>query len=62
MRVNPLVDLNMVDREGKYMESITREGLALSVFDGVKEDPPESIVLQLIEFAKELKSRNSPLD
>ena len=37
------------------MESITREGLALSVFDGVKEDPPESTVLQLIDFAKELK-------
>ena len=37
------------------MESITREGLTLSVFDGVKEDPPESIVLQLIDFAKELK-------
>ena len=40
------------------MESITREGITLSVFDGVKEDPPESTVLQLIDFAKELRWRN----
>lgn len=42
------------------MESITRAGLRLSVFDGVKEDPPESIVLQLIDFAKELTWGNPP--
>ena len=44
------------------MESITREGLNLSVFDRVKEDPPESIVLQLIDFAKELKCRSPSED
>ena len=42
------------------MESITRAGLKLSVFDGVKEDPPESTVLQLIDFAKGLTWRNPP--
>ena len=33
MRVNPVVDLNMVDREGKYMESIARETSMSEVFN-----------------------------
>ena len=38
------------------MESVTRAGLTVSVFDSVKEDPPESTVLQLVDFAKEGQS------
>ena len=34
-------------------ESVSRAGISVSIYDKIKEDPPESSVLEIVDFAKE---------
>ena len=47
-----LTGLKKLGLPDKVLEGAERAGLAVSVYDKVVEDPPESIILDLINYVK----------